>query len=67
MLGRTSMSIEIYKDTVLEIKKKRFSGGITFKKNHNSRDLEIYSTGGYGVETITITATPASSAAIINK
>lgn len=60
------MSIEIYKDTVLEIKK-RFSGGITFKKNHNSRDLEIYSTGGYGVETIIITATPASTAAIINK
>lgn len=66
MLGRTSISIEIYTDTVLEINK-RFSGGITLKKNHNSRDLEIYSTGGYGVETITITATPASTAAIINK
>lgn len=66
MLGRTSISIEIYIDTVLEINK-RFSGGITLKKNHNSRDLEIYSTGGYGVETITITATPASTAAIINK
>lgn len=66
MLGRTSISIEIYIDTVLEINK-RFSGGITLKKNHNSRDLEIYSTGDYGVETITFTATPASTAAIINK